>query len=96
MTDLEANLNAVQKRVADAARRVGRNPADIALVAVTKTVPESCVQPPMRIWRKPRGGVKVGLARGYHLAHDRTYPTVRQEISAVQVVHRWTVANINA
>jgi pyridoxal phosphate enzyme (YggS family) len=35
---IEANLAAVRKRIDDAARRSGRNPADVVLVAVTKTV----------------------------------------------------------
>jgi pyridoxal phosphate enzyme (YggS family) len=37
MIDLEANLRSVQARIAAAARRVGRDPAGITLVAVTKT-----------------------------------------------------------
>ncbi len=37
MTALEANLRSVQDRIAAAARRVGRDPAEVALVAVTKT-----------------------------------------------------------
>ncbi len=36
--DLEENLRQVQDRIATAAHRVGRNPADVQLVAVTKTV----------------------------------------------------------
>ena len=32
------NLNIIQRRIADAAARSGRNPADVTLVAVTKTV----------------------------------------------------------
>jgi len=37
MTDLEANLRSVQGRIAAAAKRAGRDPDDITLVAVTKT-----------------------------------------------------------
>ncbi len=37
MKALEANLQAVQKRIAAAAGRAGRDPAEITLVAVTKT-----------------------------------------------------------
>lgn len=36
MVDIEANLRYVQQRIAEAARRVGRDPAEITLVAVTK------------------------------------------------------------
>ncbi len=39
MTDLEANLRVVQERIAAAARRAGRDPADVTLVAVTKGQP---------------------------------------------------------
>ncbi len=39
MTDLEANLRAVQERIAAAARRAGRSPDGITLVAVTKGQP---------------------------------------------------------
>jgi len=37
---LEINLRRVQDRIAAAARRAGRDPEEITLVAVTKTVPE--------------------------------------------------------
>jgi len=37
MNTLEANLRSVQERIATAARRSGRDPAEITLVAVTKT-----------------------------------------------------------
>ena len=37
MNTLEANLRAVQKRIAAAASRAGRDPAEITLVAVSKT-----------------------------------------------------------
>jgi len=38
MADILANLNRVQERVASAARRAGRSPEEIRLVAVSKTV----------------------------------------------------------
>jgi hypothetical protein len=36
MADIEANLKDVRRRIADAARRVGREPSEVSLVAVTK------------------------------------------------------------
>ncbi len=36
---ITSNLNAIQERIARAARRAGRNPGDVALMAVTKTQP---------------------------------------------------------
>ncbi len=43
MTDIARNLAQVQERIAEAALRVGRNPAEITLVAVTKTHPVETV-----------------------------------------------------
>jgi PLP dependent protein len=44
-TSVEANLELVRSRIEAAARRVGRDPAEVTLVAVTKTVaPEQIVE----------------------------------------------------
>lgn len=43
MRSLESNLRAVHERIAEAAARAGRNPDDITLVAVTKTVPADII-----------------------------------------------------
>jgi pyridoxal phosphate enzyme (YggS family) len=42
-TDIAANLRQVQGRIQEAARRVGRDPAEVTLVAVTKTHPVELV-----------------------------------------------------
>lgn len=44
MSALEANLRSVAARVAAAAGRAGRDPAEITLVAVTKTQPEKVIR----------------------------------------------------
>jgi pyridoxal phosphate enzyme (YggS family) len=44
MTALEANLRAIQARIASAARRAGRDPDEITLVAVTKTQPPEVIR----------------------------------------------------
>lgn len=44
MIALEANLQGVESRIATAARRAGRDPAGITLVAVTKTQPPDVVR----------------------------------------------------
>ncbi len=44
MSTLEANLGSVQERIEAAARRAGRDPAGITLVAVTKTQPPAVIQ----------------------------------------------------
>jgi len=42
--ELEQNLNEVKQRIATAAKSVGRNPADINLIVVTKTFPITDVE----------------------------------------------------
>jgi pyridoxal phosphate enzyme (YggS family) len=42
--DIAANLERVRERMADAARRAGRNPEEITLVAVTKTIEPAMVK----------------------------------------------------
>ena len=44
MTTISANLQAVRARIHEAALKWGRNPADITLLAVSKTWPASAVQ----------------------------------------------------
>jgi len=44
MSDLERNLRSVQERIAAAARRAGRDPAEITLVAVTKGQPVEAIR----------------------------------------------------
>jgi pyridoxal phosphate enzyme (YggS family) len=44
MNPLEANLRSVQERIATAAKRAGREPAEITLVAVTKTQPPEVIR----------------------------------------------------
>ena len=44
MSTIESNLQVVRSRVAAAARAAGRNPADVALLAVTKTFGEAMVR----------------------------------------------------
>lgn len=51
--DVRSNLEVVKGRIAEAARRAGRNPADIRLVAVTKQVE------PERIIEAARAGARI-------------------------------------
>ncbi len=48
-----ANISSIQERIATAARRAGRNPDDIALMAVSKT------QPPERIREAYEAGQRL-------------------------------------
>ena len=42
--DLTSSLHAVMRDIADAARRAGRDPASVKLIAVSKTVPEHAIE----------------------------------------------------
>ncbi|MBI5399778.1 YggS family pyridoxal phosphate-dependent enzyme [Candidatus Saganbacteria bacterium] len=44
MIDIAANIVEVRQRVAAAAKKSGRNPADIKIIAVTKTVPVEIIE----------------------------------------------------
>lgn len=44
MSELEQNLNSIRARIASAARRVGRDPNEIKLVAVSKTHPSETIR----------------------------------------------------
>jgi pyridoxal phosphate enzyme (YggS family) len=44
MTEIEVNLRNVQRRIAEAAGRAGRDPAEVTLVAVTKTFTADHIQ----------------------------------------------------
>ena len=44
MTDLVQNFSSIRKRIASAARRVGRDPDEIKLVAVSKTHPSDAIR----------------------------------------------------
>ena len=44
MTDLVQNFSSIRKRIASAARRVGRDPNEIKLVAVSKTHPSDAIR----------------------------------------------------
>jgi uncharacterized pyridoxal phosphate-containing UPF0001 family protein len=43
--DVASRLAAVQERIAVAARRVGRDPASVTLVAISKTFPPEAIRP---------------------------------------------------
>jgi len=44
LVSISNNIAEVRRRIADAARRAGRNPADISLMAVTKTFPPESIR----------------------------------------------------
>ena len=64
MTALEANLRAVQARIAAAAQRAGRDPASVTLVAVTKTQPVEAIRAAYDLGQRHFGENRVEEAEG--------------------------------
>jgi uncharacterized pyridoxal phosphate-containing UPF0001 family protein len=62
MVDIEANLRDVQRRIAEAAGRAGRDPAEITLVAVTKTFTMDHIQAAYELGVRHFGENRVGEA----------------------------------
>ena len=90
MHNIAANIKQVQQRINRAAARTGRNPADITLVAVTKTHPLETViaayQAGLRHFgenRSEEGGPKVDALTDW-LAGDRLEPPVWHFIGHLQ------------
>jgi pyridoxal phosphate enzyme (YggS family) len=71
-TDLRTNLKAVQKRIAAAAIRAGRDPAEIKLVAVSKTHPASVLRDAIAAGADVLGENKVQEAESKILEIGRT------------------------
>jgi PLP dependent protein len=64
MTALEANLRAVQARIAAAAQRAGLDPAGVTLVAVTKTQPAEVIRAAYDLGLRHFGENRVEEAEG--------------------------------
>lgn len=62
MTSLRANLQSVQERIASAATGAGRNPAEVTLVAVTKTQPPDMIHAAYDLGLRHFGENRVGEA----------------------------------
>ncbi|MCL7451621.1 MAG: YggS family pyridoxal phosphate-dependent enzyme [Anaerolineae bacterium] len=62
MTCLERNLSSVQERIATAARRAGRAPDEVTLVAVTKTQPPGVIRAAYDLGLRHFGENRVGEA----------------------------------
>ncbi len=90
-SNVQANLEAVNKQIEAAAKRAGRNPAEITLVAVTKTHPLETVieayQAGLHHFGENRtpDGLEKGQAMANWLASQPDYPPVHwQFIGHVQ------------
>jgi len=97
MTDLEDNVRSVRARIAAAAQRAGRDPAEVTLVAVSKGQPASAVQAAydlgLRVFGENRADEAV--LKAAHLPGDITWHMIghvqgrqaRQVVSLFQAVH---------
>jgi pyridoxal phosphate enzyme (YggS family) len=74
MTDVAENVRRIQERMGAAARRAGRNPEDIRLVAVSKTVEEE------RVLQAIRAGVKI-LGENYVQEARKKIENVDRQVS---------------
>jgi pyridoxal phosphate enzyme (YggS family) len=97
MIDLETNLETVRERIASATKRVGRDPSEVLLVAVTKTQPPEVIQAVYELGVRDFGENRVGEAQAKvdHLPEDVTWHMIghiqsrkaAQAVSLFQIVH---------
>jgi pyridoxal phosphate enzyme (YggS family) len=75
MIDLETNLEAVRERMAAATKRVGRDPSEVTLVAVSKTQPPKVIQAAYELGVRDFGENRIGEAQAKvgHLPEDVTW-----------------------
>ncbi|AMV39900.1 YggS family pyridoxal phosphate-dependent enzyme [Planctomyces sp. SH-PL62] len=94
------NLLSVQDRIADAARRSGRDPASVTLVAVTKKRPVAMVRPlveagmldlgenyPQELWEKVDALADGPAAIRWHLIGHLQGNKARRTFPMVRVIH---------
>ena len=62
--DIVANIREVERRIGAAAQRVGRSPADITVIAVTKTVEPRLIQEAFEVGMRHFGENRVQEAEG--------------------------------
>lgn len=71
LEDFKANIAVVNKRIADAAERVGRDPAEIRLLPVSKTVPEERIRLAVQAGLRQFGENRVQeVTAKYHAMKD--------------------------
>ena len=97
-TDIRHNLAAILARIAASARRVGRDPADIKLVAVSKTHPASALLEAIDAGTTVFGENKVQEAEGkiaeigrnaaeWHLIGHLQSNKARKAVQLFDVIH---------
>jgi PLP dependent protein len=73
-TDVTSSLQAVMRNIADAARRAGRDPASVKLIAVSKTVPEHAIEEAIGLGQRRFGENRVQEAKGKWPALRERHP----------------------
>ena len=73
-----ANLAAAQRRIADAARAAGREPADVTLIAITKTHPAAPIRAALEAGHRVFGENRVQEA-------ERKWPALKAEYTGVEL-----------
>jgi PLP dependent protein len=96
-TDIRANLEAVQERIAAAARRAGRSPATVLLVAVSKTVEVERVRSAIdagvpalgenRVQEAREKIAVLGRSRPWHLIGHLQTNKVRDAVESFDLIH---------
>jgi pyridoxal phosphate enzyme (YggS family) len=72
--DVKSSLNAVMRDIADAARRAGRDPASVKLIAVSKTVPERAIEEAIGLGQLRFGENRVQEAKAKWPALKERHP----------------------
>jgi pyridoxal phosphate enzyme (YggS family) len=72
--DVTSSLPAVMRDVANAARRAGRDPASVKLIAVSKTVPEQTVEEAIGLGQRRFGENRVQEAKAKWPTLEERYP----------------------
>jgi PLP dependent protein len=73
-TDLASPLHAVMRDIADAARRAGRDPQSVKLIAVSKTVPEHAIEDAIALGQHRFGENRVQEAKAKWPALKERHP----------------------
>lgn len=97
MTELARNLESVQERIAAAARRSGRDPDGVTLVAVSKTQPPGVIRAAYDLGQRSFGENRVGEAEGkvgalpgdivWHMIGHIQSRKAKQVVPLFQIVH---------
>jgi hypothetical protein len=74
--EIMSSLHGVMRDVADAARRAGRDPASVKLIAVSKTVPEHALEEAIQLGQRRFGENRVQEAKSKWLPLKERHPNL--------------------